>query len=118
MDKNIKEYSSMEAINIDENIKNQEFFFTGIYFVFITPEGQRNKIVIVDDKIAKIARDYADKLTPELNIHLYHGSGVETDRNKFISPIRVDYWSALFNLGIWNFLELNNKITYFTKPKG
>ncbi len=113
-EKEIKEFSSMEAIHIDEDIKNQEFFFTGSYFVFITPEGQRNKVVVIDDKIAKRARDYADKLTPVLDIKQKQAF---YNKYKFISTLRLDYWSALFNLGIWNFLELNNKITYFTEPK-
>ena len=117
MDKKIKEYSSMKAINIDEDTKNQEFFFTGSYFVFITLEGQQNKLVIIDDKIAKRARNYADKLTPQLDIKQRQAFYIKTDKSKFISSIRLEYWTALFNLGIWNFLELNNKVTYFTEPK-
>ncbi len=116
-EKEIKEFSSMEAIHIDEDIKNQEFFFTGSYFVFITPEGQKNKVAVFDDKITKRARDYADKLTPVLDIKQRQAFYVKTDKCKFISQSKLDYWSALFNLGIWNFLELNNKITYFTEPK-
>ncbi len=112
-----KTTEQMEAIDINHNIKGREFFFTGSYFVLITGLNEKNKIAVFDDKITDIARKYADNHTPELDIPLHTGYGVKTDKGKYISKYRLEYWTSVFNMGIWNYLDKNNIVTLFMESQ-
>ncbi len=107
----------MEAIDILDDIKDREFFFTGSHFVFLTGLNEKNKIAIFDDKITDMARTYADIHTPEIHVPLHDGFGGHSDKGKYINKYRTEYWTSVFNMGIWNYLEKNNKVTLFLSPE-
>jgi len=100
----------MPLINIKEDIKNREFYFYNNLFILITPEGQKNQICVFDDKITDKAREYADKNTPQIRCLL-------KTKRIYVNKTRIDYWTTLFNLQIWSYLEKNdNVVKYMEKP--
>jgi len=114
-DKEITE--QMEFIIIPPEVKDKEFFFTGSYFVAITGLNEKNKIAHFDNKITDMARTYADIHTPEIHVPLHDGYGGDSDKGKYINKYRTEYWTSIFNIGIWNYLEKNNTVTLFLSPE-
>ena len=102
------------SANISIDIKGKYFYVTDSYlFMLITEEGQKNQICIFDDDITIMARDYADSkvpVIPEITLP-------RKDRIDFIGKARVDYWSRLFHLFIWDLLAKKNTLTYMKDPK-
>jgi hypothetical protein len=107
----------MEGILISHEVKGREFLFTGSHFILITGLNKKNKIAIFDDDLTDIAREYADKNTPELKFPRYDGYGGKSDKGKYINNYRLEYWTSLFNMGIWNYLEENNIVAFFPEKK-
>ena len=101
---------SLMGKDIKEDIKNEEFFFYDNTFIFISPEGHKNYLCIFDDKITEQARKYADKYTPTVCYD-------SIEQKLYMSQIRTDYWTSLFHLFIWKYLENNkNKVTLMKMP--
>ena len=98
------------GIDISADIKGERFFVTSDYmFMFITAEGYHNQVCIFSDEITNKAREYADNLVPEIG-------SLDKDRKDFINQHRVNYWSRLFHLFIWDLLAENNTLTYMKRP--
>jgi len=104
----------MKITPINYGVKNEKFYFVDSgYFVFITPNGQQNKVCMFCDKITNIGRKYADDNTTILSFPVV---GYEkSDQEKYISNKRTEYWHYLFNLGIWKYLEKDNEITFMKR---
>jgi len=105
----------VDVITITKDVKGKSFFVDGINFLFITEEGQMNRLCLFDDDILKIAREYADKNAPELNL-LSAMAFQKSPQEKYISKTRQDYWSHLFSLAIWNYLAKQNEVVYMQRP--
>jgi len=99
-----------ELVEITKDTKNREFFFCDSSFLLITEEGKRNYLCSFDDYIDTLAREYADKYCPLVDLKL------QTDKINYINKTKMDYWSRLFHLAIWSFLEQNNKVAHMKKP--
>jgi len=99
----------MDLIEITKDIKGESFFFCDPSFILITEEGKQNLFCSFDDYIDTLAREYADKHCPKIDLK-------HDDKKKYINSKRMHYWLRLFHLAIWNFLEQNNKVTYMKKP--
>lgn len=102
------------SVNISADIIGEYFYVTDSYlFMLITEEGKQNQICIFDDNITDKAREFADAKVPEITeITL-----PRKDRMDFIHKARVDYWSRLFHLFIWDLLAKKNTLTYMKDPK-
>lgn len=102
------------SVDISIGIKGKYFYVTDEFlFMLITEEGQKNQICIFDDDITNKARDFADSKTPEIK----EITVPRKDRMDFINKVRVDYWSRLFHLFIWDLLAKKNTLVYMKTPK-
>ena len=100
----------MEGFDIKENITKQNFMFYDGSFIFMTGNGEKNKIAVFCDEITDKARDYADSLCPVCNIAKSH-----KDKMEYYNKTSIDYWSSLFNIAIWDILEKKGNIVSFMK---
>lgn len=102
------------SADISIDIKGKYFYVTDSYlFMLITEDGQENQICIFDDDITNRAREFADAKVPKITeITL-----PRKDRMDFIDKARVDYWSRLFHLFIWNLLAKENTVVYMKDPQ-
>lgn len=102
------------SADISIGIKGNHFYVTDEYlFMLITDDGQQNQICIFDDNITEKARDFADEKTPEITKMIF----ASKDRKDFIHKARIDYWSHLFHLFIWDLLAKENTLVYMKTPK-
>ena len=102
---------TMEMTTIAVNISNRDFFVVDDgSFILVTEPGQKNMTCFFDDKLTEKARAYADKNVPDICI-------VTDNKKDFIGKQQKDYWQILFNLYIWEWLQIDNKVSYVKKPK-
>ena len=111
----MSEFKNLTPIIIKADVKKQAFFFYDRTFIFCTPEGQKNKICFFDDTITNLAREYADKNCPEIEFPDIIYTTKKTI-NDYVRKTKVDYWSQLFHMFIWQYLGKNNHIEYMKKP--
>jgi len=113
-DKKMETGIQTPSVDISIGIKGKYFYVTDQYlFMLMTEEGQQNQICIFDDDITDKAREFADSKVPEITeITL-----PRKDRMDFINKARVDYWSRLFHLFIWDLLAKENTLVYMKTPK-
>ncbi len=106
----------LELIEIDENIKDREFFFfpgKGV-FILCSKDGTRNKIAKFSPVLGLNANRFANKYTPMPD---YGSFNVVAKRN-YVHLEQSKYWRHLFNLYIWIFLEENgNEVMVLTDPE-
>ena len=105
----------MELIKVEGDIKKRDFLFVDGVFVLVTKGDEKNLVCVFDDEITEQARDFADQYTPETG-YKYND---QTDKGRFIKGLlkqqRLAYWSSLWNLGIWDYLDQNNTVTYMKR---
>ena len=103
----------MDMVEIPSDICKREFFVTDTcMFILMTGINERNEICIFDNILTEKAREYADKNTPELSV-----KSSDKDKYNFVNKEQTDYWSKLYHLFIWEWLEKNNTITFMKTPK-
>ena len=107
---------NMQLTKINEDVKNRDFIFSDGVFILVTELNQKNLVCMFDNKIVEQARDYADQFTPETG-YKYNDC---TDKGKYIKEEirrqRTTYWSSLYNLAVWDYLDKHNTVTYMKKP--
>ena len=101
----------MPQVLITSDIRNKEFYFIDdTHFVLLSEkQNDRNYLCVFDDKLCDMARDFADRYTPELTL--------DTEKSDCLFKSKIEYWTKLFNIGIWLYLEKKNKIIVFSSPQ-